>query len=60
MVRASALGTKLQFDPHFRVGPASLPDAQHYRVSLENKLASLLVPLGKALGGIPHFGVVDR
>ena len=28
---------------------------------MENEQASLLVvPLGKALSGIPHFGVVDR
>ena len=28
---------------------------------MENKPASLLVvPLGKALGGIPHLGVADR
>ena len=40
---------------------ASLLDAQHSRKSVENKPASLLVvPLGKALGGIPHLGVVDR
>ena len=32
---------------------ASLLHAQHYRDSVENKPASLLVPLGKALGGIP-------
>ena len=40
----------------FKIGSlftASLPDAQHYRDSVENKSASLLVvPLGKALGGI--------
>ena len=36
------------------VSTASLLDAQHYRDSVENKPASLLVePLGKALGGIP-------
>ena len=40
---------------------ASLRDAQQYRDSVENKPASLLVvPLGKALSGIPHLGVVDR
>ena len=40
---------------------ASLLDAQHLRDSVENKPASLLVvPLGKALSGIPHLGVVDR
>ena len=40
---------------------ASLLDAQQYRDSVENKPASLLVvPLGKALSGIPHLGVVDR
>ena len=27
---------------------------------VENKPASLLVPLGKALSGVPHLGVVDR
>ena len=32
---------------------ASLLDAQHYRESVENKSASLPVPLGKALTGIP-------
>ena len=33
---------------------ASLLGAQHYRDSVENKTASeILVPLGKALGGIP-------
>ena len=32
---------------------ASLLDAQHQRDSVENKPASLLVPLGKALSGIP-------
>ena len=40
---------------------ASLLDAQHQRDSVKNKPASLLVvPLGKALSGIPHLGVVDR
>ena len=40
---------------------ASLLDAQHERDSMENKPASLLVvPLGKALSGISHLGVVDR
>ena len=43
---------------------ASLLDAQHQRDSVENKPASLLVPLGKALSGIPppppRLGVVDR
>ena len=40
---------------------ASLLDAQHYEGSEENKLTSLLVvPLGKALGGISLFGVVNR
>ena len=35
---------------------AFLPDAQHKRNSMENKPASLLVvPLGKALSGIPPF-----
>ena len=35
-----------------------LLDAQHQRDSVENKPASLLVvPLGKALSGIPHLGV---
>ena len=38
---------------------ASLLDAQHQRDSVENKLASSLVPLGKTLSGIPHLGVVD-
>ena len=39
---------------------AFLLDAQHYRDSVDNKPASLLVaPLGKALGRIPHLGVVD-
>ena len=34
----------------------SLLDAQHSRDSVENKPASLLVvPLGKALSGIPPF-----
>ena len=40
---------------------ASLLDAQHLRDSVENKPASLLVvPLRKALSGIPPLGVVDR
>ena len=40
---------------------ASLLDAQQQRDSVENKPASLLVvPLGKALSGFPHLGVVDR
>ena len=40
---------------------SSLLDAQHQRDSVKNKPASLLVvPLVKALSGIPHFGVVDR
>ena len=40
---------------------ASLLDAQHQRDSLKNKPTSLLVvPLGKALSGIPHLGVVDK
>ena len=40
---------------------ASLLDAQHYRDSMENKPASLLVVrLGKTLSGISHLGVVDR
>ena len=40
---------------------ASLLDAQHQRDSVKNKPASLLVvPLGKALSGIPRLGVVDR
>ena len=40
---------------------ASLLDAQHYRDSVENKPASLLVvPLGKALSGIFYLGVEDR
>ena len=40
---------------------ASLLDVQHLRDSVENKPASLLVvPLGKALNGIPHLSVVDR
>ena len=40
---------------------ASLLDAQHYRDSVENKPASsLVVPLGKALSGIPHLSVVDK
>ena len=39
---------------------ASLLDAQHLRDSVKNKPASLLVvPLGKALSGLPHLGVVD-
>ena len=38
---------------------ASLLDAQHQRDSVANKPASLLVePLGKALKGISHLGVV--
>ena len=32
---------------------ASLLDAQHYKDSVGNKPANLLVPLGKALSGIP-------
>ena len=32
---------------------ASLLDVQHERDSVKNKPASLLVPLGKALSGIP-------
>ena len=40
---------------------ASPLDAQHKRVSVENKPASLLVvPLGKALAVFSHPGVVDR
>ena len=40
---------------------ASLLDAQHERDGVENKSASLLVvPLGKALSGIIHLGVVHR
>ena len=40
---------------------ASLHDAQHVEDSVENKPESLLVvPLGKALTGIPHLRVVDR
>ena len=40
---------------------AFLFDVQHYRDSVENKPASLLVvPLGKHLAGFPHLGVVDR
>ena len=40
---------------------ASLLDVQHQRDSVENKPASLLVvPLGKALSGITHLGVVER
>ena len=40
---------------------ASLLDVQHLRDSVESKPASLLVvPLGKALNGIPHLSVVDR
>ena len=40
---------------------ASLFDVQHQRDSMENKPASLIVvPLRKALGGIPNLGVVDR
>ena len=30
------------------------------RDSVKNKPATLLVPLGKALSGIPHLGVVER
>ena len=40
---------------------ASLLDAQHLRDSVENTQASLLVvPLGKALSGIPLFSVAQR
>ena len=40
---------------------ASLLHVQYQRDKVENKQASLLVaPLGKALIGIPHLGVVDR
>ena len=39
---------------------ASLLDVQHLRDSVEIQPASLLVvPLGKALYGIPHLGVVN-
>ena len=34
---------------------ASLLDAQHHSDSVKNKPASLLVPLGKAISGIPAF-----
>ena len=52
--RVKPMTTKLAFT-------ASLLDAQHSRDSVENKPASLLVvPLGQALSGIPHLGVVDR
>ena len=46
----------------FKIGihTASLLDAPHKSDSVENRPASLLVvPLGKALGEIPHLGVVD-
>ena len=62
VVRASTSGTvDLGLIPR-RIKPialklvftASLLDAQHYKDSVKNKLASLLVvPLGKALCGIP-------
>ena len=63
VVRASASGAvDLSLIPS-RVKPMTLKlvftasplDAQHYRNSVENKPASLLVvPLGKALSGIPQ------
>ena len=68
VVRASASGTvDLGLIPS-RVKPitlklvstASLFDAQHLRDSMENKPASLLLPLGKALSGITLLGVVDK
>ena len=61
MVRASASGAvDLGLIPS-RVKPmtlklvfaASLLDAQHSRDSVKNKPASLLIPLGKTLNGIP-------
>ena len=40
---------------------ASPFDAHHGRGSANSKPESLLVvPLGKAISGIPHFGVVDK
>ena len=39
---------------------ASLLDAQHSRDNVENKPASLLVPLERHLVGLPHLGVIDR
>ena len=39
---------------HFQIGIHSfLLDAQHYGDNVENKTTSLLVPLKKALSGIP-------
>ena len=65
---ASASGTvHLDFIPRWvttmtlkLVFTASLLDAQHWRDSVENKPASLLVSLGKALSGISLSWVVDR
>ena len=40
---------------------ASLLDPQHYRDSVDNKPASLLVvPVEKVLSGIPHLREADR
>ena len=46
---------------HFKIGIHSfLFDAQHSRDSVENKPASLLVPMRKALTGFPNLGMVDK
>ena len=68
MARASASGAVDSGLISSRVKPmtlklvftASLLDAQHYRDSLENKPASLLLLLGRRLAGFPHVSVVDR